>query len=372
MNTFIKGIQLVGDVEFVLCPYCETYNGKNKQLLSPKHLTKHKKTLADVREEFPDHITITLNSINKQREIGKIKAQEIKIVKCYYHEDEDCPGETYEVLKTEPTYVVCNHCKNAGKENPDGRTKSEAYEKRAKTLEENWGEGIRNPRDIPGVDAKIKKAYADRGDKIGFAGSSGVLSRNTIEKRYGRRNIMETDYGKKQYILSLQKKYGKHITNPLHILEIAKRVSESKLGVESKLKGRSYEEIHGSEKAQELIEDKRVSGVLGYLTNPTTPQLQKDLFELVKDVFPLSELEYCEIGKTDDYGKFGYALDIAIPEHFICIEFDGYFHTNADQIEHDRIRDEVLKDVGWKTIRFNKLPTKDELIKTIKDTIKNN
>ena len=32
MNTFTKGIQLIGDIGFVLCPYCSDYNGKNKQL----------------------------------------------------------------------------------------------------------------------------------------------------------------------------------------------------------------------------------------------------------------------------------------------------------------------------------------------------
>jgi hypothetical protein len=373
MEPFEKGIQLVGDVEYVLCPYCDKYNGQNKQILSPKHLFGHKKKISDVRNEFPDHITITINSINKQREIGIEKSKETKTVMCYYHRDEDCPGGFYEVSKNAPNYIICGHCKNSGKANPDGRTKPEAYERRGDTLENKHGKGIRNPRDIPGVDEKIKITSGERHGGRGF--DSEILAdkaKNTMKVRYDGINIMQTEYGKKQFVLSLQKKYGKHITNPLHILEVAKRVSETLLGIESPLKGRTYEDIHGSEKAQQLIEDKRVSGVLGYLTNPTPSQLQIDLFELVKDVFPLSELEYCEIGKTDDYGKFGYALDIAIPEHFICIEFDGYFHTNVNQIEHDRIRDEVLKDVGWKTIRFNKIPSKDELIKIIKDTIKNN
>ena len=45
MITFVKGNQLVGDVEFVLCPYCDDYIDANMQILFSEHLIKHSETL---------------------------------------------------------------------------------------------------------------------------------------------------------------------------------------------------------------------------------------------------------------------------------------------------------------------------------------
>lgn len=68
-----------------------------------------------------------------------------------------------------------------------------------------------------------------------------------------------------------------------------------------------------------------------------------------------------------------YKIDFANLEHKIAIEIDGEQHyTEKKQIEHDKIRDLKLKELGWKTIRvrwshFVKMSKeeKEELINTL-------
>jgi hypothetical protein len=368
MENFSKGKQLIGEVEFVICPYCEELNGKKKQILDGKHLKKHGKKLDDVRLEFSNHVTMTFDQYNKRVERGLSQKNSKKIVKCFYVEDEDCPGDSYEVIGTAPNYILCEHCKNIGKKNPDGRTKKEAYEKRKKVLKKKYG--VSNPRLIEGVTEKISKTCKLKYGGVGFASTElAEKTREKIRSKYGDNNIMKTDIGKKVYKENFSKKYGTHITNPLHILEIAKRVSESLIGKTSNLKGKTYEEIHGPEKAKELIEDKRVSGVKSYMKKPMTTDDQKKLFDIIKQIFPFSEIEFCIIGEIEDYGKFGYALDIAIVEKKLCIEYDGWRHDLIDQKNHDNTRDKVLKDFGWNTLRLREIPTKEKLIELIKNII---
>jgi len=67
-NRYQRGrLHLINDVEFVICPIC----GKKMQFLHWKHLKKHRKTLKDIRREYPSVPTMTRNESHRRREARK-------------------------------------------------------------------------------------------------------------------------------------------------------------------------------------------------------------------------------------------------------------------------------------------------------------
>jgi len=214
--------------------------------------------------------------------------------------------------------------------------KKKAQKNREETCLRKYG--VRNPQQLKRVREKTSKTCEERYGGVGYAGTSGKKSGDTTEERYGKRNIMKSELGKSYFIGD---------KNPLKDPEARKKLSESLTGRPSKLKGRTYEEIHGPERAQQLKEERREAGAYGcsLAKRPSAPQLE--LFKLVKEVYPTAQLEY---------PTFGYCLDIAVPEKKLCFEYDGsYWH---DPVK-DKKRDKVLEKLGWKTTRFvDSLPTK--------------
>ena len=349
---FEVGKNLIGDCE-ITCPYCGKLNGMNKAYLSPKHLTIHKKTLADVRIEFPNLVTMTKAYYDKQKE----RAIGTKEVNCKYHNDSDCCKETKIVKKSASKYYLCDKCKSAGKV-LDKRSSKEAYEKRAKGLMEKHG--VSNPRHIPGVIEKTKKTNEERYGGTGFASQElAKKTRDTIQERFGENNVMKSKEGKELYIKSLQEKYGENITSPWNLLKVKKKISEQLIDYykenEHHTSGKSYNEMYGETKSNKLITQRRESGAKSYreLLNSgyVASEQQIELFNIVKEIFPSAKLEY---------EQHCYFIDIAIPEYKIAIEFDGsdFFHGNS----HDEKRDKLLKQFGWDTIRFkNKVPNINEV-----------
>lgn len=53
-----------------------------------------------------------------------------------------------------------------------------------------------------------------------------------------------------------------------------------------------------------------------------------------------------------------YILDFYCPEIKLCIELDGKHHEENDAKEYDKNRDEFLKSLGIKTVRFSNLEIK--------------
>ncbi len=345
---------LVKDVEFVSCPYCD----KESQFLNPSHLRVHKKTLMDVRNEFPNHPTMTKTDYERRLIISKQGAKaskdsckNMKIISCIH-----C-NEKVEVPNNYSNKIACKDCISKGLNNPDGRTKDSANVNRKKTLKEKYG--VENARNIDGVIDTTSKTNRKKYGGTGFASPElDKKSRDTMEKIHGYRNPMKSEYGLERFKGHFKKKYGKNITNPLHVLEIAKKVSETLQGHLSPLKGKTYEEIHGPEKAKILKEQKRISGAKSCLKQPPTSKPQLELFKMVKEILPNAKLEY---------ESHSYILDIAIPELKLCIEYDGsYWHKP----EHDKQRDELLENFGWKTIRFvDRVPTMGELKEKIKEVL---
>jgi hypothetical protein len=354
-----KSKHLVKDVPFVSCPYCKGENNKFK-LLHWKHLKGHNKTIEDVRIEFPDLPTMTKEENEIRKNISKmggdkfkenLKDGKTKIVKCYYYMDDDCPGNDFEVPLTSPSYVLCDTCKSNEKENPDGRTKDEAKLKREMHFESTYGKGIKNPQQIKEVKQRTISTNKKEYGGVGFSSKElSKKSEDTIEKVYGERNIMKTKEGLNRYVNGVMKNLN--IDNPMKDPEIAKKSGDSNKGKPSKLKGKDYIEIHGEEKAKELIEEKRFSGAeacskMGpeYISIP-----QKELYYMVKEIFPEAILQY---------PIFGYCLDIAITDLKIYLEYDGSYWHNE---EKDKIRDGIMEKLGWKKLRFkDRIPSKEEL-----------
>lgn len=186
---------------------------------------------------------------------------------------------------------------------------------------------------------KIVKTCKQKYGGIGFASEGlAIKSRVVMKERYGNIQIMKTDHGKEYFAGEL---------NPMKDPEISKKVSESMKGKPSKLKGKTYEEILGEEKAEVRRIQQIQAGVKGQTMTPKISAPQKELFKMVKKKYPTAVMEYPILD---------YCLDIAIPEMKLCYEYDGsYWHD----IEKDKKRDKVLKKIGWKVIRFiDELPKK--------------
>ena len=362
------GKHIIEDLEFVECPYCIKGISNQFKMIHWKHLQKlHGKTIDDVIVEFPGHPTMTLTEANKKKQsaiIGGEKSKEshslVKTIKCIH-----C-GTVLVVKNNEANKQSCTFCLEQGLENPDGRTKNTANSERSKTLQKKYG--VNNAANIPGVTEKKIETCEFRYGGVGFASEElAKKARKTIVDKFGSDNIMKTDEGVLSLIQTFQEKYGEDITNPLHIFEIKNKMMESARKYYKNndhiTKGKTYEEIHGIEKANELRKQRRISGAYGYLKSveggyqgPSKPQL--DLFNLVKEIFPSAVL---------DQENYSYILDIAIPEYKLAIEYDGSYWHNDD---HDRTRDLLLESFGWKTLRFRDyVPTSEELIQKIEEII---
>jgi very-short-patch-repair endonuclease len=97
---------------------------------------------------------------------------------------------------------------------------------------------------------------------------------------------------------------------------------------------------------------------------------EKKLGEMVKELYPMCEFQH---------PVFNYALDVALTDYKIAIEYDGYYHFYTEQaIMYFRNRQEKIEEAGWKFIRytmFDKFPSleklKNDILKIIENICKN-
>jgi len=217
----------------------------------------------------------------------------------------------------------------------------EKVRKRNETMKRNIQRkyGVDNPRQIKGITEKIKQTCEERYGGVGYASEElKQKSFNKTKKRFGDSNVMKTEKGISRYKKTIKKKYG--VDNPYKVEEFKLKTSIALKGRPSPLKGKTYIEILGEERAAERIEELRISGAIGCSMTPriSAPQLQ--LYELVKQKYPTAILEY-PLG--------GYCIDVAVPELKLAFEYDGsYWHDE----EKDKIRDKILSTLGWTVYRF--------------------
>jgi len=204
-----------------------------------------------------------------------------------------------------PAKGVCELCKIKGLKNLDKRSNGDGNKTRKKTLLDRYG--VDNVMSIPGVADKVITTSFERYGGIGYTSSYGHKCLNTTEEKfgnklfrksdtwksemssnnpmkdskvsdkavathikkyggvgfnasyaeqgrqtteriYGNRNIMKTDHGKSFFIGD---------NNPMKRSEVAKKVSKTLKGHKSKLKNRTYVEIHGIEESNRLKEERK-------------------------------------------------------------------------------------------------------------------
>jgi len=198
---------------------------------------------------------------------------------------------------------------------------------------------------------KINKTCEAKYGGVGFA--SNELKNKTldsIQEKYGVDNCMRVE--------DIALRMGSQLTKEANP-ERAKKISKSLKGQSSKLKGKTYEEIHGRNKAAKLKKQRIIDGVKGMMMTPKISAPQKQLYKKVKRYYPNAKMEF----------PFAYifCLDIAIEDLKICIEYDGsYWHDK----EKDDERDKILKDLGWDTIRFEDyVPDDNELMMKINEVL---
>lgn len=77
---------------------------------------------------------------------------------------------------------------------------------------------------------------------------------------------------------------------------------------------------------------------------------------MVKELYPSCEFQY---------GVFNYALDVAILEYKIAIEYDGHYHFHTKEaINYFKLRQERIEKEGWVFLRytmFDKFPSKEKI-----------
>lgn len=243
-----------------------------------------------------------------------------------------------------------------------------AQQKREETFLKKYG--VRNPRQLKSVIEKAKGTNKERYGGTGF--QSEKLKEKTIQQikhKYGVENIMKIEEIKEKF---------RGENNPMKNPEIAKRASESLKGKSSKLKNKTYEEIHGKEKAKKLIQEKsqyfkskflpnldklmeylevelidqeylgahikhnwkckKCGNIFSHIWNalqqgylcpicyPRKQPYSKGEKEIVEELKKFN-LKIIENDRSIIYPK---ELDIFIPEKNVAIEFNGvYFHSES-------------------------------------------
>lgn len=181
-------------------------------------------------------------------------------------------------------------------------------------------------------------------------------SRNTILKKYGVDNIakvpefmekmvktrIKTDnYGIGIPKLGTSIKLKNKPKSPSHCKHISQAAKRS---YQVNPKRREACKKRGTETMSKLMSRKQ------FVSFP-----QRTMFAILKKYFPDAILEY-KVKVNKNHNRF---LDVAIPSLKLDFEYDGFIHTYLTTKENDNKRDKELNNLGWKTIRINKVLLKN-------------
>lgn len=116
------------------------------------------------------------------------------------------------------------------------------------------------------------------------------------------------------------------------------------------------------EKQREYMLNGGASYINSFNKNPSRPQVKT--YENTKQLYEEAIL---------NYPFLNYSLDIGIESIKLDIEYDEtWWHVGyEDRREHDKKRDEYLKSLGWKVLRYRDyIPTKERLKEDIEKILK--
>jgi len=211
---------------------------------------------------------------------------------------------------------------------------------------------------------------------------------NTFQRRKGKESGAKGKHHTKETIQKYREQrkgegngmFGKHHSE------------ETKNKIKINHTGKTWDEIHGKEKAKVLKEKQKFRMLNGLsammntkehiekikqymlnggaikalkgVKNPSKPEVM--LRDMVKELYPDSDFQH---------KVFNYALDIALVEDKIAIEYDGYYHFDCQEsINYHKQRQERIEKEGWKFYRitmFDKFPLLEQLKENI-ENLKNN
>lgn len=164
---------------------------------------------------------------------------------------------------------------------------------------------------------------------------NGIRNKNSIGNR-GKILSVETR-------LKISKKLMGHIVSE----SVKKIISLSRKGKDN----RSKESI---EKQRQYMLNGGAVKCIKAIKKISNEELK--LSEMVKQIYPKAEQQY---------RIFNYALDIALVDHKIAIEYDGYYHFYNEEIKkYHKFRQERIEKEGWKFIRYtmyDKFPSLDKI-----------
>lgn len=99
-----------------------------------------------------------------------------------------------------------------------------------------------------------------------------------------------------------------------------------------------------------------------FIKSPSEEELK--LRKIVEELFPTSR---------DTYKILNYCVDIAIVDHKIAIEFDGYYHFDCQHnIDYHNKRQQEIEEQGWRFLRytiFQKFPSKEQVKEDIQEVV---
>jgi len=226
----------------------------------------------------------------------------------------------------------------------DHYRKCPEFIKKIKGLEP-WNKGLKN--------CYSEETLKKQREKIPWnKGKTGIYSEETkIKMGKSKKGI------KKIVSNETKKKLSKSLKGRIFSEEWKKKISDSKVG--KSLPPRS-------EKEKENYRERMLNGgavhALRFMKKISKPEIE--LREIIKDMYNNCQFQYPVLN---------YALDIAIPEYKIAIEYDGYFHfSSEDKIKYHKERQEKIENEGWKFIRYNifqKFPSKEIVKNDIENII---
>lgn len=219
--------------------------------------------------------------------------------------------------------------------------------------------GTANVMQLEKVKIKLKQTNIKRFGVPNAASTKEIkdkIKRTTLEK-YGTEYYFQTDAFKDKYNKTMQEKYG--VDNSFQATEVKEKSKQTmlmKYGVEHNMQN-------------DKIRQKAVASMFERGSTPTSKP-QKYLHNL--------------FGGVLNYAFKRYNLDIALLEDDkIAIEYDGGAHdlkvrlngiTKEEFKRREIIRGTYLKSDGWKLIKivskFDTLPSKDDLLRMLKDSKK--
>lgn len=175
--------------------------------------------------------------------------------------------------------------------------------------------------------------------------------KQTMLNKYGVESAMQVPAIKEKQKQTLFKKYGVyHPSQFEQFKEKRRQTCLKKYGVDSYFK---------TDEWRSFMKNGQSPYILSFIKTPSKGEVR--LREIVKGLFPTSE---------HTYKILNYAVDVAIVECKIVVEYDGsYWHRDK---EYDDKRQKEIETLGWTFLRYvDYLPAKEQIKLDIENVMKN-